>query len=244
MKNKFLSIIAVCAIILTYSCKGPDGAIGPKGATGATGLTGATGTKGANGANGNANVVYSDWKLSYKMGGGGYTNNVGRFIITDFVMSPTNTEEPILAKEAFNTGSVYTYAKFNALVYDATNKTYDLSERIRLVENNTIVDSYSLIPGRNKEQLASYTFTRLSNVEIRENYFSFFGFNSLKDERTKFLIPEFQGLSDYAFFQKAFMLDKALLIRHVIINGTTKGRMASINMNDYEEVKQVLNLKD
>jgi hypothetical protein len=244
MKNTYLSIIAIFASLFTYSCKGPEGAVGPKGATGVTGATGATGSTGAAGANGNANVVYNDWKLSYQMGGGRYTNNVGRFVIADFVMSPTNTDEPILTKEAFTTGSVYTYAKFNALVYDAVNKTYDLPERIKLVENNATVDSYSLIPGRNKDQLSSYTFTRLANIDVRENYFSFFGFNSLKDERTKFLIPEFQGIDDYTFFQKAFMLDKSLLIRHVVVYGTTKGRLASINMNDYEEVKRALDLKD
>jgi len=34
------------------------------------------------------------------------------------------------------------------------------------------------------------------------------------------------------------------LIRHVVIYGSTKGRMASINMSDYNEMKRELNLRD
>lgn len=244
MKNRSLSIIAIFASSLIYSCKGPDGAIGPKGANGTNGATGAIGATGAKGADGNTNVVYSEWRLSYKSSADYFTNMTGQRLITAIQLLPITTDEPILSKEAYRTGSVYTYAKFNALVYDSDNKTYKLSERIKLLVDNTTVESYSLIPGRNKDLSTSYTRTSLFNVEIRENYFSFFGYNSLRDDGTQAVIPEFQGKVDLAFFQKPLMLDTIILVRHVIINGTMKGRIASIDMSDYGEVKRALNLRD
>ncbi len=240
MKNKYLSIIVISASLLIYACKGPDGQIGPQGATGTTGVTGATGATGAKGADGNANVVYSDWKpltldndLSTKSRGD----------IVQLVLSPLNPAEPLFTKEAINTGSIYTYVKFNALVFNESTQTYDLVERFKLLTGSS-VESSSLIPGRNKSSFFSYTPTQIVNVEYRENYFNYVLFNNLTERNTVSKpVPEFQ-MKDIAFFKKTLMLETTLLIRHVIINGTTKGRMASVDMNDYEAVKRELNLRD
>jgi hypothetical protein len=240
MKNKYLSIIAISTVLLAYSCKGPAGEVGSKGADGENGATGATGSAGSKGANGNQNVVYSEWKpLTLDKD----VSTRSRGDIVQLILGPLNPAEPLFTKEALNTGSIYTYVKFNALVFNETDQTYNLIERIKLLTGSS-AESASLIPGRNKSSFNAFTSTLLVNVEYRENYFDYLLVNSLVEKRTNLLpVPEFQ-MKDVAFFKKTLLLETTLLIRHVVICGTTKGRKASIDMNDYEEVKRALELRD
>jgi hypothetical protein len=240
MKNTYLSIIAISATLLAYSCKGPAGEIGPKGATGANGATGATGTTGAKGADGNQNVGYSEWKpLTLDKD----VSTRSRGDIVALVLGTLNPAEPLFTKEALNTGSIYTYVKFNALVFNETDQTYNLVERIKLLTGSS-AESASLIPGRNKSSFNSYTSTLLTNVEYRENYFDYLLVNNLIEKRTNVIpVPEFQ-MKDVVFFKKILLLETTLLVRHVVIYGTTKGRLASIDMNNYEEMKRALDLRD
>jgi hypothetical protein len=237
MKNKILSIIAIGATLLTYSCKSPDGAVGPVGNAGANGATGATGSAGANGI---ANAVYSEWKpLSIDKVISSNKNTRGDY--TALTLSPIDAKEPLFTKEAINTAAIYTYVKYTIAVQNG--QTFNLEERIKLITNSNATVN-SLIPGRNKNLSTSYSINLLYDTEYGENYFNYtagFIFDEFLNNNTRTLIPEFQG-KDLAFFQN--IIKSNTQIRHVIVYGSTKGRMASVNMNDYEEVKRVLNLKD
>jgi hypothetical protein len=237
MKNKILSIIAIGATLLTYSCKGPDGSIGPAGNAGANGATGATGSTGANGV---ANAVYSEWKpLSIDKVVSSNKNIRGDY--TALTLSPIDAKEPLFTKEAINTAAIYTYVKNTIAVQNG--QTFNLEERIKLITNSNATIN-SLIPGRNKNLSTSYSINLLYDTEYGENHFNYtagFIFDEFLNSNTRTLIPEFQG-KDLAFFQN--IIKSNTQIRHVVVYGSTKGRMASINMSDYEEVKRVLNLKD
>lgn len=226
----------------TTGGKGDKGDTGGTGGTGAKGDTGAAGSTGETGATGNANVVYNEWKSlaldkvsSSKDAKGNYTY---------LYLYPNNAAEPLFTKNAINTAAIYTYVKYNVIFYNQDTQTYSLVERIKLVTNSSAT-SYSLIPGRNKDASNSYSYTQFYNLEYGENYFNYglyYYFNeNVGNNNTQTPIPEFQG-KDLAYFQNA---GKATpLIRHVVVYGSMKGRMASINMNDYNEVKRELNLRD
>lgn len=241
MKNIILSIAAVCGALLTYSCKGPEGSVGPAGAVGSAGANGATGATGATGANGIANAVYSEWKsLSIDKVISSFKNNRGDY--TSLTFAPSDAKEPLFTKNAINTAAIYTYVKYTVAVQ--SGQTIDLEERVKLITNSS-ASTNSLIPGRNKNLFNSYAINLLYGTEYGENYFNYtVGF--ILDELPpnvllRALIPEFQG-KDLAFFQN--IIKSNTQIRHVVVYGSIKGRMASINMNDYEQVKKVLKLKD
>ena len=228
---------------------GATGTTGSKGDTGGTGGTGAkgdkgdTGSSGSAGANGNANVVYNEWKsLTLDRVSSG-RDAKGNYTFLNF--TPLDPKEPLFTKDAINTAAIYSYVKYDVVVYNQITNTYNLAERIKLITANSFTSAYSLIPGRNKDVFNSYSYTNIYNLEYGENYFNYnlqfilseFAGNS----NTQVPIPEFQG-KDLAYFQNA---GKATpLIRHVVIYGSTKGRMASINMSDYNEMKRELNLRD
>jgi hypothetical protein len=241
MKNKILSIIAIGATLLTYSCKGPEGTVGPAGPTGSAGATGATGATGSTGANGTAKAVYSEWKaLSIDKIVMFNKNTRGDY--TALTLSPLDAKEPLFTKEAINTAAIYTYVKYNIPVQNG--QTFNLEERVKLLTNSNVT-SYYFIPGRDKTKLASYAINLLYDTEYGENYFNYtagFIFDEFPPNLlSRVLIPEFQG-KDLAYFQNS--VKTTTQIRHVVVYGSIKGRMTSINMNDYEEVKSVFNLKD
>ena len=266
MKIKILSIFALIAIISVESCKGPEGPIGPVGPTGtvgpsgANGTNGAIGTPGANGGNGkdgangatgatgakgetgNANVVYSDWKpvSTDKV----YSGKDAKGNYTFLQFYPSNTKEPIFTKEAMNTAAIYTYVKFNVLIYDQATQINSVSERIKLLTENGAYNSF-LIAGRNKDLSQSYGGTTLFNSQYAENHFDYLvNFNLTEYDFVKqnyVPVPEFQGKSLTYFQDIAKTMPQ---YRHVVVYGSTKGRMASINWKDYDEVKRMLNLKN
>lgn len=272
MKTKFLSIIAIGATLFIYSCKGPDGPIGPAGptgstgaiggigptgtagTTGATGATGPAGTTGAKGdkgdkgdtgtagATGNANVVYNEWKsLTLDRTSGRSQDTKGNYTFLN--LTPLDPKEPLFTKEAINTAAIYSYLKYNVVVFNQSDQTYGLAERIKLILPNNTTQAYSAIPGRNKDVFSSYSYTFFYNIEYAENYFNYnlqYNFNEFINNVST-PIAEFQG-KDLAYFVNAAKATP--LIRHVVVYGSTKGRMASINMNDYNEVKRALNLRD
>lgn len=223
--------------------KGDKGDKGDTGGTGGTGAKGDKGDTGGTGANGNANVVYNEWKSltldrvsSSRDARGNYT-----FLI----LSPFDQKEPLFTKDAINTAAIYSYIKYSVPLYNQNDQTYSLAERIKLITPNNNTQAYSLIPGRNKDVFNSYSYTFFYNVEYGENYFNY-NFQQILNEsvpnsNTQTQIPEFQG-KDLAYFQNAAKATP--LIRHVVVYGSTKGRIASINMNDYNEVKRVFNLRD
>ncbi len=266
MKIKLLSIFALLAIISVESCKGPEGPIGPVGPTGtvgsagANGTNGAIGTPGANGGNGkdgangatgatgakgetgNANVVYNDWKpvKTDKL----YSNKDAKGNYTYLQFYPSDTKEPLFTKEAMNTAAIYTYVKYNLIKYDDATQTYSLQEKIRLLADNGIQNSL-LIGGRNKDIYTSYGSTYLSQAEYSENsfYYSLF-FNVTEYDNVKQTyvpVPEYLGKSLTYFQDIAKTMPQ---YRHVVVYGSTKGRMAAINWKDYDEVKRTLNLKN
>lgn len=248
------------------SCKGPEGPIGPVGPTGAVGTAGANGTNGAigtpgaNGANGkdgangatgakgdkgdtgNANVTYNDWRpiktdevASGKDAKGNYTY---------LAFSPLDTKEPIFTKEAMNSAAIYTYVKFNIINYDQATQTYSLAERIKLLTESGAYNSF-LIAGRNKDIFQSYGGTNLFNSQYAENYFDYSVFFNLTEydniKETNVAVPEYLGKALNYFQDLAKTMPQ---YRHVVVYGSTKGRMAAINWKDYSEVKKALNLKD
>lgn len=222
---------------------GNKGDTGGAGGTGAKGDKGDTGSTGEKGATGNANVVYNEWKSltldkvsSNKDAKGNYT-----FL----TLTPLDPKEPLFTKDAINTAAIYSYIKYSIPVYNQNDQTYSLAERIKLITPNNNTQAYSLISGRNKDVFNAYSYVFFYNVEYGENYFNYnLGYilnEFLPNTNTQTPIPEFQG-KDLAYFQN--VAKATPLIRHVVIYGSTKGRMASINMSDYTEVKRELNLRD
>ncbi|MDZ7896760.1 MAG: hypothetical protein U5N85_01845 [Arcicella sp.] len=127
-------------------------------------------------------------------------------------------------------------------MYDQNTQTNGLTERIKLLTNSSSTNYY-LIPGRNKDSFNAYAYTQLYNTEYGENYFNYglyYYFNEfINNVNTP--ISELQG-KDLDYFRN---IGRTILsIRHVVVYGSTKGRIVSINMNDYNGVKRVLNLRD
>ena len=269
MKIKILSIFALLAIISVESCKGPEGPIGPGGPTGtvgsagANGTNGAIGTPGANGGNGkdgangatgaagatgakgetgNANVVYNDWKpvKTDKV----YSGKDAKGNYTFLQFYPSDTKEPMFTKEAMNTAAIYTYVKYNLAVYDQATQITNLTERVKLLSENGAYNSF-LITERNKDLSQSYGGTTIFNSQYAENYFDYLinvyltEYDNVK--QTYVPVPEYLGKSLTYFQDIAKTMPQ---YRHVVVYGSTKGRMATINWKDYDEVKRTLNLKN
>lgn len=252
MKTKLLSILALTAILLIDSCKGPEGPIGPtgqtgtigtngtNGATGTTGATGATGTTGATGANGkdgNANVVYTDWKtIDWTGGFGRYSSNTRTYL------NVKSTDEPMFTQDAMDKAVVYTYYKGAVRSYDRGSDEYKLREVIV-----NAYDNYAFFnikrPGTTTNTFNDYTNVRISADQlIGVNYFNQYItiyseiYDSVKNAYVVDPILLTKTATDFRDYVKGFQY------RHIIVYGSTKGRMASINWKDYEEVKKALNL--
>jgi hypothetical protein len=274
MKIKILSIFAIVAMLLVNACKGPEGPVGPVGSTGtagvngtngaigstgtagangtngtngkdggtgATGATGSTGAAGANGKDGNANVVYSEWKaIKTDKVRGSSKDSKGNY--TFLSLEALDKKEPLFTTLAINTAAIYTYIKFNSLEYNQTTNVYELNERISILSPNGN-NNYYLLDGRNKENYESYQYVYTNNPVMGENYFSITLYANFQhyDNVSKYIpTPELFGKS-LAYFQD---VAKTFQIRHVVVYGSTKGRLASVNMKDYDEVKKAFNLKD
>ena len=102
-----------------------------------------------------------------------------------------------------------------------------------------------LIAGRNKDIFQSYGSTYLGQVEFSENSFYYSLFFNLSEydnvKQNSVPVPEYLGKS-LAYFQD--IVKTMPQYRHVVVYGSTKGRMAAVNWKDYDEVKRTLNLKN
>lgn len=266
MKIKILSIVAIGAMLLTNACKGPDGPIGPVGSTGtagsngaigstgtagangkdggtgATGATGSTGAAGSNGKDGNANVVYSEWK-AIKTDRVSGSNKDAKGNYTYLTLEGVDKKEPLFTANAINTAAIYSYVKFSNREYNQSTNTYELNERISALGQNA-TNHFYLLDGKSKDDYYSYLSLFTTSLSMGENYFSiglYYYFQNYDQATGKTIqTPELFG-KGLAYFQE---VAKNFQIRHVVVYGSIKGRMASVNMKDYNEVKKAFNLKD
>ena len=262
--NLFYSVVCLVVGIVFYACKGPQGDIGPTGPTGnvgsmgvggpagtvgPAGTTGTTGTAGTTGPagetgqpgatgpqgpTGNANVVYSAWIAPAWVSGGDATN--GAFF------KQKSDANALLTQDVIDKGIVYAYVKVKALDYDQDKSEYKLVERI---VPNSGTASFK-IPGRQTNNFYDYgnsyiyvdqqigvNFLRVTAQLDKRGY---------KDANYVLgILPELAGKS-FTFYND---LTKDLYqYRIVIVNGSTKGRQAAVDMKDYAAVKKAFNLKD
>lgn len=242
MKLKIQLVIALAFSLSIFNCKGPDGAVGPAGANGISGQVGATG---ATGAAGNANVVYSAWKPIVSMNEGvvtGGPDSKGSWNFSYFVLYSPKTLEPLFTKEAINTAAIYSYIKYNRLI--PTNTGYELSEGFKLITNTTEKSFFQFL-GRPNTSITSFANVEITVPVYNENYFSLdliYDFNYFDNKTGRFVYnTQFDGKKAQDLKD---LVKNTPQVRHVVVYGSTKGRLASINMNDYNEVKNALNLKD
>ena len=189
---------------------------GPAGTNGTAGATGPAGATGTQGPTGNANVVYTDWATPEW---GSFVNESDR--ITLIQKSNTNA---LLTKDVIDKAAIYFYVKVMVLTNDGK-----IVERIR--------PSYGVyeynVPGRAANASTGQGFIYV-DPEINVNFLRIDGI--LFKER----VPELTGKT-LAYYAD---LAKDAKYRMVIVNGSTKGRLAAVDMNDYAAVKKAFNLKD
>ncbi|TAE35664.1 MAG: collagen-like protein [Runella slithyformis] len=236
-----IKMLALGMALSMAACKGDKGDLGPlglqgtKGDVGVAGVKGDPGTIGPKGDQGAAKVVYTTWK-SMALDG-----TVIPFAGDYFGFSNANTNEPAFTKEAIDQGVLLTYLKGNNRVLAQGSSTdYVLQESIT---TNSNVQSYFKIPGRAQSRLEDYQAMQISysNTTRRENFFSPSLFFYRRVDFTGNLIPELQNLT--ADQCKPFAKDMPQY-RHVVIYGSTKGRLASIDLNDYAAVKAAFNIPE
>ena len=256
MKNKIsiYSFIISVALILG-GCKGPQGDVGPAGvsgtagkngtngttgtagstgATGATGDTGATGTTGATGAGGDTGatgtkgdpgsltLVYSDWKLLNK-----FVKNADLSNTFQYLDNTSNNYSALVP----NGLSVSLFRDYG--YHTVTNGSGDLVGFLytyyKITENFVDV----VFPG---------SYTR-EPVNVTTNSF---GGNSS--------VPALSS-NVYFYFNKSTFTDKSDFAKEITDRKPSarllflplalkKGRMAHVDMSNYEEVKRTFNLRD
>jgi len=240
--NLFYSVVCLAVGIVFYACKGPQGDIGPAGSAGAKGDVGAVGIKGdggvagAKGDPGAAKVVYTAWKSMVLDG------RVIPFEGDYLFFSNANKTEPAFTKEAIDQGVLLTYLKVNSRVL-AQNSTTDYVLQEAITTNANVL-SYYKIPGRTQNRLEDYQATQVfyDNTARRENFFDpgLYFFRRVNFSTGAF-VPELQNLTNDQC--KALVKDMPQY-RHVVIYGSTKGRLAAIDLNNYAAVKAAFNIAD
>lgn len=257
--RKFIisAVAAVGLLFMQNACKGPEGPIGPQGIqgvkgdigpsgstgttgpqgpqgqTGATGPQGQTGATGPQGPMGNANVVYSDWRsIEWKSDGSS----------TDYqFFSSKSTAEPLLTKDAIDKGIVYVYIKSKVRNWNNDKQEYDLVE---FITANGMWGNFKL-PGRNQNRWQDFGQIYVgADGLIGVNYLRVTGQLYKKGPNDSFvdiLLPE---LANKSFTEYTTMIKDVHQYRVMVVYGSTKGRMAAIDMTNYKEVKKYFNLKD
>lgn len=214
--NNILYFILLLGMV---NCRGPQGDTGPQGAVG---------TKGIPGDAGNPNVVYTDWKT--------YTWQVKKNTNDSYELSVSSTDNPVFTRNAISSAAIFTYVKYQTFA-DSIPTTYKLVERI---SNSKDISHYFKIPGRKNASFFDYGFSYIATGGIDENYFS--PTIQVNTYTLGQAIPELQNQSaDYI----RNLVKNLPQFRHVIVYGGVKnGRLASINWSNYDEVKQILSLKN
>ncbi|WP_147277156.1 collagen-like protein [Runella aurantiaca] len=239
--NRTLTMSSLLMAICFLACEGPKGDLGPQGPQGVAGKDGAAGAPGSLGATGSkgdqgtAKVVYTAWK-------GFPTDKIGRGTGGSFLQfSGTNTSETAFTKEAIDQGVIMTYIKYNSLGYNANTQS---SELVESITTSTSLNSYFKIPGRTQNRSEDFG---VSNAFItggrRENFFDpvINVWSRTFASTTAPAVPELQNLTDDQY--RALIKDIPQY-RHVVIYGSTKGRIANLNLNDYAAVKAAFNIPD
>jgi Collagen triple helix repeat (20 copies) len=258
---KTLKRFTVCSLLtmtLMYGCTGPEGPIGPvgpagpQGTAGSTGATGAAGTAGTTGAtgiagkDGNANVVTTAWR-NINIGKSS-ENKIDGVNITSINTASTSNAEPLFTKEVLDKDHIYTYARISTLTYDEKGEA-SVVDRYMLLNGGSLTAPF-LIPGRDKNNEENYRYWTVFAQAYGVNYFNITGLVSLRrqlfnpvTQKTEVVVPEeFKG-KDFAYFKGLF--ENLYSIRHVIVKSTVVGgRQITVDMNDYNAVKRVYNLKD
>ena len=142
---------------------------------------------------------------------------------------------------------VYTYWKVKALSYNQDKSEYELAERIN--PNNGF--SYFKIPGKTTNNYQDYQYLyNYTDPQIGVNYLNVSGqvnrFGNPLLANGAYgaygLLPEFANGKGFTFYND--LVKDISKYRVIVVYGSTKGRLASVDMKDYAAVKQALNLRD
>jgi Collagen triple helix repeat (20 copies) len=249
-----LHFILFLGFLFITSCKGPEGETGPIGPQGTKGDTGAAGTNGTNGTNGkdglvgtvgasgpagaqgptgNANVVYSEWLTPDWVSVGSSERYEG--------LKNSTTSMPLFTQDAIDKGVIYTYIRTGFWERNSKTGEYEIINTISLNSGNVTLK----VPGRTYSQFYDFAFMNMgANTQIGVNYLNLtanldkYGYDSFGKSG---LIPEFSNKPTSFFID---LIKPYTQYRVVIVNGSTKGRLSNINMNNYQEVKKAFNLND
>lgn len=235
MNKLFISLSLLTSLIWISACKGPQGDVGPAGTIGTQGTTGTTGVAGPAG---NANVVYTAWKTPTWENFGRSPDNRRAFLN----ISEAGKANAAFTADAINKGVIYTYIKIKALNYDNVNGEYALVERITPQGAYT----YAKIPGRQTNTYEDFMATYVGyDPNMAVNYF--YPFLQVITERYDLTQQKYVPLEEATGKPAAYFRDLVKDLpqfRHVIVNGSTAGRMAAVNFKDYAAVKKAFNLPD
>jgi hypothetical protein len=232
-KINLLHSILILGLLFLASCKGPAGETGPAGPAGVKGDAGAAGVAGKDGG---INFQASDWKyFDFSKNVGKVSNNLTTTPLADKTETQYFTmTEPILNKEAIDKGFINMYFKSTAATVYSVSSTGGLTPNlttrfilpypafsriefpIKAVNLNTL--DFGITVSNNAQ----------SSIEVFNSYFKNVGTNDAQ--------------IDMDVIKKIF--GNTLQYRIVVLTGTSKGRLAHLNMQNYEEVKVALNLKD
>lgn len=252
MKNITTYILILAVSLLIESCKGPQGDIGPAGVAGTAGKNGTNGTNGATGTTGGTGTAGTT-------GGAGATGDKGGTGATGdkgaagtLTMTTTDWKSFSNFKKGTDLSTAYTFVDNTAL---------DFSKIIPVG-----ADDLSLFREIGRHIVTNSNGTPLGFIytyyKITENGTSFVFPESLSREPVNIDTDSFGfstslGLSHSMsiYFNKNSYNDQSNLIKEISDRNPSSrlvflplalknGRMAHVDMNNYEEVKIAFNLRD
>jgi Collagen triple helix repeat (20 copies) len=218
--NLFISFCLLAALFL-YACKGENGAVGPQGPQGIQGIQGVAGANGATGAAGTNGTNGKDGKD----GATGATGATGtaNVIFSDWIARPY----PGTGTTAWGSGT----KSGQNLIYRYSLNYIDAPKITKDILDKGLVVVYLRIP--------QFSPNGAFTLPYKVGGISQLLYSSLIENGIIYLFAENEIAG------ASYLPDANISYRYIIVpGGVAGGRYASINFNDYEEVKRVFNLKD
>lgn len=239
----FLGIGLVCAVLA--ACEGPEGPIGVKGEQGERGPAGERGPQGDPGKDGTngtdgSEVVYTQWKsIPWSAAESGlYKDSL--VLLRTAPMGNSWVEIPEITRGVLDSGMIVVYKRFYMGGY--TPKAAEVFTQV--VTNDTRVTGYFFKPGK-----AGWAYESLGQCTLTHSTHFTPGkltFDANMNLKINFARPGDPDNIKIPISDLVQLYNEAIQYRVLIIKGNqlAGGRMKNIDWNNYEEVKQVLNLED
>ena len=164
-----------------------------------------------------------------------------------YSLAQRSTANALITQEAIDKAVIFTYWKVKVPLYNSDKAEYELVERITPTSGN----SFFKIPGRvsNSYQDFQSMFNSVG-TQLGVNYLNVissvnrFGNPPLPNGSygPYALLPEFAAGKGFTFYND--LVKDISKYRVIVVYGSNKGRLASVDMKDYAAVKQAFNLRD